>query len=134
MNIRQIRMPQYTCLQMKQLFLEFFAISRTGLADPKITHRKRSTFYVIEEGETEEGEYGFWVLDKETGGEGFTGLYTENEFWILSAKGSYSKRRIYGRSFKKGKAKDYGKKGGNQLRPGFRPRSKGKGFATWENN
>ena len=64
-------MPQYTCLQMKQLFLEFFAISRTGLADPKITHRKRSTFYVIEEGETEEGEYGFWVLDKETGGEGF---------------------------------------------------------------
>ena len=29
------------------------------------------------------------------------GLYTENEFWVLSAKGSYSKRRIYGRSSRK---------------------------------
>jgi len=28
----------------------------------------------------EEGEYGFWVFDEETGEEGFTGLYTENEF------------------------------------------------------
>ena len=33
------------------------------------------------------------------------GLYTENDFWVLSAKGSYSKRRIYSRSFKKGKPK-----------------------------
>ena len=64
MNIRQIAMPQYTYLQVKQLFLELFAVSRTGVADPNITHRKRSTFYVIEEGETEEGEYGFWVLDR----------------------------------------------------------------------
>ena len=53
-------------------------------------------FYVLEEAETKEGEYGFWVLDEETGEEGFTGLYTENEFWVLGAKGSYSKRRIYG--------------------------------------
>ena len=117
MNIRQIAMPQYTYLQVKQLFLELFAVSRTGVADPNITHRKRSTFYVLEEGETEEGEYGFWVLDEETGEEGFTGLYTENEFWVLGAKGSYSKRRIYGRSFKKGKPKGYGKKGGKDQDP-----------------
>ena len=52
MNIRQIAMPQYTYLQVKQLFLEFFAVSRTGVADPNITLRKRSTFYVLEEGET----------------------------------------------------------------------------------
>ena len=84
---------------------------------PNITYRKRSTFYVLEEGETEEGEYGFWVLDEETGEEGFTGLYTENEFWVLGAKGSYSKRRIYGRSFKKGKPKGYGKKGGKDQDP-----------------
>ena len=96
MNIRQIAMPQYTYLRVKQLFLELFAVSRTGVADPNITHRKRSTFYVLEEAETKEGEYGFWVLDEETGEEGFTGLYTENEFWVLGAKGSYSKRRIYG--------------------------------------
>ena len=103
-------------------------------ADPNITHRKRSNFYVIDEGETEEGEYGFWVFDEETGEEGFTGLYTENEFWVLSAKGSYSKRRIYGRSFKKGRPKGYGKKGGKKSRPGFRSRSKGKGFAAWEDD
>ena len=134
MNIRQIAMPQYTYLQVKQLFLELFAVSRTGVADPNITHRKRSTFYVLEEGETEEGEHGFWVLDEETGEEGFTGLYTENEFWVLSAKGSYSKRRIYGRSFKKGKPQGYGKKGGKRSRPGFSPRSKGKGYAAWEDD
>ena len=67
MNIRQIAMPQYTHLQVKRLFLELFAVSRTGVADPNITHRKRSTFYVLEEGETEEGEHGCWVLDEETG-------------------------------------------------------------------
>ena len=87
MNIRQIAMPQYTYLQVKQLFLELFAVSRTGVADPNITHRKRSNFYVIDEGETEEGEYGFWVFDEETGEEGFTGLYTENEFWVLRRQG-----------------------------------------------
>ena len=134
MNIRQIAMPQYTYLQVKQLFLELFAVSRTGVADPNITHRKRSTFYVLEEGEAEEGEYGFWVLDEETGEEGFTGLYTENEFWVLGAKGSYSKHRIHGRSFKKGKPKGYGKKGGKGSRPGFRPESKGKGYAAWEDD
>ena len=80
MNIRRIAMPQYAYLQVKQLFLELFAVSRTGVADPNITHRKQSTFYVIEEGEAEEGEYGFWVLDEETGEDGFTGLYTENGF------------------------------------------------------
>ena len=63
MNIRQIAMPQYTYLRVKQLFLELFAVSRTGVADPNITHRKRSTFYVLEEAETKEGEYGFWVLE-----------------------------------------------------------------------
>jgi len=134
MNIRQIAMPQYTYLQVKQLFLEFFAVSRTGVADPNITLRKRSTFYVLEEGETEEGEHGFWVLDEETGEEGFIGLYTEKDFWVLSAKGSYSKRRIYGRSFKKGKPKGCGKKGGKRSRPGFSLRSKGKGYAAWEDD
>ena len=69
MNIRQIAMPQYTYLQVKQLFLELFCVSRTGVADPNIAHRKRSSFYIIEEGETGEGEQGFWVVDEETGEE-----------------------------------------------------------------
>ena len=53
------------------------------------------------------------------------------EFWVLGAKGSYSKRQLYGRSFKKGKPKGYGKKG-KRSRPGFRARSKGKGYAAWD--
>eukprot|EP00435_Cladocopium_sp_Y103_P062029 s690_g23.t1 len=100
MNIRQIALPQYTYLQVKQLFLELFCVSLTGVADPNIAHRKRHTFYIIEEGETEDGEKGFWVVDEETGEEGFTGLYTDTEFWVL----------------------------------GFRPRSKGKGYAAWDND
>ena len=95
---------------MKQLFLELFCVSRTGVADPNIAHRKRSSSYIIDEGETQEGEHGFWVIDEETGEEGFTGLYTETEFGVLGAKGSYSKCRLYGRSFMKGKPKGYGKK------------------------
>ena len=87
-NIRQIAMPQHTYLQVKQLFLELFCVSRTGVADSTIAHRKRSSFFIIEEGETKEGEQGFWVVDEDTGEEGFTGLYTENEFWVLGAKGS----------------------------------------------
>ena len=101
MNIRQVAMPQYTYLQVKQLFLELFCVSRTGAADPNIAHRKRSSFFIVDEGETEEGEQGFWVVDEDTGEEGFTGLYTENEFWVLGAKGSYSRRRLYGRSSRK---------------------------------
>ena len=64
MNIRQIAMPQYTYLQVKQLFLELFAVSRTGVADPNITHRKRSNFYVIDEGETEKVSTDFGFLMK----------------------------------------------------------------------
>jgi hypothetical protein len=64
MNIHQIAMPQYTYLQVKQLFIELFCVSRTGVADPNIAHRKRSTFYILEEGETEEGAHGFWSLTK----------------------------------------------------------------------
>ena len=63
----------------------------------------------------------------------FTGLFTETDFSVLCATGTYSKRRLYGRSFKKGKPKGYGKKG-ERSRPGFRQRSKGKGYAAWDND
>ena len=72
MNIRQIAMPQYTYLQVKQLFLELFCVSRSGVDDPDIAHRKRSSFFIIDESETEEGEQSFWVIDEDTGEEGFT--------------------------------------------------------------
>jgi len=99
-----------------------------GLESLIRTCGKRSSFFIIDEGESEaeEGEQGFWAIDEEAGEEGFTGLYTETEFWVLVAKGSYSKRRLYGRSPNKGKPKGYGRKG-------KRSRSKGKGYAAWEN-
>ena len=88
MSLRQIDMAQYTYLQVKQLFMELFCTTRTGIADPTIRHVKRSTFLVIEEGEYE-GETGYWVAEEETGDEGFVSLYIEDEFWVLSAKGGY---------------------------------------------
>ena len=119
-------MAQYTYLQVKQLFMELFCTTRTGIADPTIRHVKRSTFLVIEEGEYD-GETGYWVAEEETGDEGFVSLYIEDEFWVLSAKGGYNKRRVFSRRFKQGKGKG---KGSQRKRPGFRPRSqkKGKGY------
>ena len=87
-------------------------------------------FSVIEEGEYD-GETGYWVAEEETGDEGFVSLYIEDEFWVLSAKGGYNKRRVFSRRFKQGKGKG---KGGQRKRPGFRPRSqkKGKGYLADE--
>ena len=80
MNIRQIAMPQHLYLRVKQLFLEPFCVSKTGVADPNIAHRKGSSFVILDEGETAEGEQFLWVVDEDTGEEGFTGPYRENEF------------------------------------------------------
>ena len=62
----------------------------------------------------------YWVAEEETGDEGFVSLYIEDEFWVLSAKGGYNKRRVFSRRFKQGKGKG---KGSQRKRPGFRPRS-----------
>ena len=52
---------------------------------------------------------------------------SKTNFWVLSAKGGYNKRRVFSRRFKQGKGKG---KGSQRKRPGFRPRSqkKGKGY------
>ena len=120
---------QYTYLQVKQLFMELFCTTRTGIADPTIRHAKRSTFLVAEEGECE-GEQGYWVVEEETGEEGFVSLFAEDDFWALGAKGSYTRKRVFNRRFKQGKGK--GRGGKQRKRPGFRPRSnhKGKGYFT----
>ena len=60
MSLRQTSMNHYTYLLVKQLFLELFCATRTGIADPVIQHRKRTTFLVIEEGDYED-ETGYWV-------------------------------------------------------------------------
>ena len=127
MSLRQIEMNQYTYLQVKQLFMELFCTTRTGIADPTIRHTKRSTFLVSEEGECD-GEQGYWVVEEETGEEGFVSLFSEDDFWVLSAKGGYTKKRVFNRRFKPGKGK--GRGGKQRKRPGFRPRSnyKGKGY------
>ena len=58
-------MPQYTYLQVKQVFLELFCISRTGVADPNIARHKRSSFYITEEGETESMVFGLLTERRE---------------------------------------------------------------------
>ena len=122
-------MTQYTYQGVRELFMELFCITRTGISDPMIQHRRRTNFFVVEEGEME-NEDGFWVIDEDTHEEGFVSLYTEDDFWVLGAKG-YSRRRITGRRFKKGRPKGFKGKGKGK-RPGFRTRSKGKGYAHYD--
>jgi len=128
MSLRQVNMTQYTYLQVKALFMELFCVTRTGIADPTIRHMRRSTFVVLDEGEYEQ-EQGYWVVEQETGEEGFVSLFSEEEFWVLQAKGGYTRRRVHRRKFVSGKGKGRGTKG---KRPGFKPRSKGKGYIAEE--
>ena len=109
--------------------MELFCVARTGISDPKIQHRPRTNFFVVDEGEME-NEDGFWVIAEDAHGEGFVSLNAEDKFWVLGAKG-YSRRRIPGRKFRKGRPKGYKGKGKGK-RPGFRPRSKGKGYAHYD--
>ena len=100
MALRQINMNNYTYLGVKGLFLDLFCGTATGTADPSIRRQRRSTFLVLDEGDLEE-ESGYWVMDQETGEEGFVSLFSESEFWVLAAKGGYARRRIHGRRFRK---------------------------------
>ena len=100
MALRQINMNNYTYLGVKGLFLDLFCGTATGTADPSIRRQRRSTFLVLDEGDLEE-ESGYWVMDQETGEEGFVSLFSESEFWVLAAKGGYTRRRIHGRRFRK---------------------------------
>ena len=119
MALRQINMNNYTYLGVKGLFLDLFCGTPTGTADPSIRRQRRSTFLVLDEGDLEE-ESGYWVMDQETGEEGFVSLFSE------SAKGGYTRRRIHGRRFRKPSKGGKGKGRGKGRRPGFVSR-RGKG-------
>ena len=125
MALRQINMNNYTYLGIKGLFLDLFCGTATGTADPSIRRQRRSTFLVLDEGDLEE-ESGYWVMDQETGEEGFVSLFSESEFWVLAAKGGYTRRRIHGRRFRKPSKGGKGKGRGKGRRPGFVSR-RGKG-------
>ena len=130
MSLRQVDMQAYTYLRVKQLFLDLFCSIATSTADPLIRRHKRTTFLVLDEGEYKE-ETGYWVMDQATQEEGFVSLFSETEFWVLGAKGGYTKRKIHGRKFRKG-PKGGKSRGKGRKRPGFRSR-RGKGaFATTE--
>ena len=118
MALRQINMNNYTYLGVKGLFLDLFCGTATGTADPSIRRQRRSTFLVLDEGDLEE-ESGYWVMDQETGEEGFVSLFSESEFWVLAAKGGYTRRRIHGRMFRKPSKGGKGKGRGKGRRPGF---------------
>ena len=118
MALRQINMNNYTYLGVKGLFLDLFCGTATGTADPSIRRQRRSTFLVLDEGDLEE-ESEYWVMDQETGEEGFVSLFSESEFWVLAAKGGYTRRRIHGRRFRKPSKGGKGKGRGKGRRPGF---------------
>ena len=132
MNIRQIAMPQYTYLQVKTAVPGTFCRFPHRCLQTQISRtRKRSNFYVIDEGETEEGEYGFWVFDEETGEEGFTGLvhgervsgFSALRVHTLSAASTAGPSR-------KVDQKVMARKEERKSRPGFRSRSKGQRFCS----
>ena len=127
MSLRQINMNNYTYLGVKGLFLDLFCGTATGTADPSIRRQRRSTFLVLDEGDLEE-ESGYWVMDQDTGEEGFVSLFSESDFWVLAAKGGYTRRRIriHGRRFRKPSKGGKGKGRGKGRRPGFVSR-RGKG-------
>ena len=116
MALRQINMNNYTYLGVKGLFLDLFCGTATGTTDPSIRRQRRSTFLVLDEGDLEE-ESGYWVMDQETGEEGFVSLFSESEFGVLAAKGGYTRRRIHGRRFRKPSKGGKGKGRGKGRRP-----------------
>ena len=88
---------------------------------------QRRNFLVLDEGLLD-GENGFWVQDEETGEEGFTTLFAEDEFWVLQSNrsGGFTCRRarVPGRQFRKlskgfRKGKGASGKGKGKSRPGF---------------
>eukprot|EP00439_Symbiodinium_sp_Y106_P066001 s314_g10.t1 len=113
MALRQINMSNYTYLGVKGLFLDLFCGTATGTADPSIRRQRRCTFLVLDEGDLEE-ESGYWVMDQETGEEGFVSLFSESEFWVFLWK------------------RQEGKKGGKK---GFKGKDafKGKGTSKQQN-
>ena len=125
MALRQINMNNYTYLGVKGLFLDLFCGTATGTADPSVRRQRRSTFLVLDEGDLEE-ESGYWAMDQETSEEGFVRLFSESEFWVLAAKGGYTRRRIHGRRFRKPSKGGKGKHRGKGRSPGFVSR-RGKG-------
>ena len=44
MSLRQVNMTQYTYQGVRELFMELFCITRTGISDPMIQHRRRTNF------------------------------------------------------------------------------------------
>ena len=42
MPLRQVNMTQYTYQGVRELFMELFCITRTGISDPMIQHRRRT--------------------------------------------------------------------------------------------
>ena len=57
----------------------------------------------------------YWVMDQDTGEEGFVSLFSESDFSVLG----YTRRRIHGRRFRKPPKGGKGKCHGQGRRPGF---------------
>ena len=130
MTHRGRTLDQYNIQELRDLFLEMFCTTKTGVDNPMMQPSgmaQRRSFLVLEEGELE-GTDDYWTEDEEDGAEGFLDAL-EDVFWVYDdADYTWYQRRFQGRQTRrgKGKGKRKGKGKGRGGRRFFRSR-KGKG-------
>ena len=67
---------------LEQTMREILINTRTPIDDPNIRREGGSrSFFVLENGEYEQEE-GFWVIDEDTGEEGFVSIEDDGIFWV----------------------------------------------------
>ena len=143
---RGIKMPDYTWLVITEVFRDLLCNTKTGMNDPNVrphgqtlgkarsSRGHRRSIIIDEEGDFEDDE-GWWVIDEETGEEGFLSqfddtFYTPTEKW----ENDWEAALVVGRFLRKHNGKGRKGKRDNKRRGKFRPRRKGKGQAHLTNN
>ena len=133
LNLRGLKMPQYSWDDVRTLYMELLVNPRTELDDPNVRPRNdfkggNRTFIVEEVGDIE-GVTGYWAVDEETGIQGFLDEFSDC-FWTMDSDNpqdfTWSVRSFRGRTLQrgKGKGKGKGKSKGFRGRQFFRPRSR----------
>ena len=143
---RGIKMADYTWIVITEVFRDLLCSTKTGINDPNVRPHGQSrgkgrssgghrrSFIIDEEGDFEEDE-GWWVVDEETGEEGFLSQFDDTFYTPKDEWGNeWEAALVVGRFLRKHNGKGRKGKRGNKRRGKFRPRRKGKGQAHVTNN
>ena len=138
---RSIKMPDYTWLVITKVFRDLLCSTKTGINDPNVRPHGQSrgkgrssgghrrSFIIDEEGDFEDDE-GWWVIDEETGEEGFLSRFDDTFYTPKDEWGNdWEAALVVGRFLRKHNGKGGKGKRGNKRRGKIRPRRKGKGQA-----